>query len=210
MIITTTNINTLTTKATAAVTESRACTVGHNNINTLMTTLLLLEMQLLQVVRGMAVPDQPSQTMDNSQIRRDLMLMEVVFQIHLAVLLLDLGNRSMVLTVVVKIPQSQQDRAHLFKAIDLALRRKQWRVSNKVAYLILKVVSRHSQDILSMEDLGTRMHNILAMVGMDLTTHLLDTAQVTVVEAGRVSIAVNIRRVDASRYLICKQHSCLI
>lgn len=138
------------------------------------------------------------------------MLMAAVCQILLVALLLDLDNRSMALTVVVRTLLSQQDRARLFKAIDLDLQHKQWRVSNKAAYPTLKVVNRHSQDIPNMEDLGTRMHSILATVDMGLTMHLLDTAQVTVVEAGRVSIAVSTRKVDASRYLTCEQHSRLI
>lgn len=70
---------------------------------------------------------------------------------------------------------------------------------------IPRVANKLSQDILNMEDLEIRMHNILVTVVTALTTHLLDMAQVTVVEAGPVSIAVNTRKVDASRYLKCEQ-----
>lgn len=125
MITTTINTSTPTIKDTVAATGSLVCTAGLNNTNTLMITLLLLEMLHSPAVKATDVLDRLNQTMLNSQAQVVPTRMVVACQIHLVVPLLDSDNRNMVFTVEVRILPSQQDQAHLFKETDLDLQHKQ-------------------------------------------------------------------------------------
>lgn len=179
---------------------------GHSTI-ILRITPLLPEMLRLVAVKVTVELALLSRMMVHSLQLLVRTLSVLVCKIHSVALRQVLVNHSTVLIAVARILPSQLVQARLCRVVDLDLLRKVSEVSSRVACLTLRATNRRSLGTRNTAALAAKpLNNILAMVGMALTMHSQDTAQVTVVEAGQVSMAAgNTRRVDACQHLSCER-----